>query len=135
MRRRIALSILVLTAAVAVAVPSPSAEAASCTKRTGVSHTSPWGQTYKVDWVCGNRSGAPVRLNSEPLASTGWLDTRRSWFVCYTVGAQHGGGNEIWYLTQGDRVANGMGFYRGWGYVAAEHVWTSIDPAPGMRRC
>lgn len=137
MRRRIALSILVLTAAAAVVVatPSPSAEAASCYKRTGVSHTSPYGVTYKVDWVCGNATGIPVRQDPRPINATGWLDSTRSWFVCWTEGAWHGGGNRIWYLTQGDRIATGKGWYRGWGYAAAQYVWNTFDPVPGMRRC
>lgn len=116
----------------------PAGAQASCTKRN-VSHYDAWTQrTWTADWVCGNRAGAPLHGCASFIPACGvigWIDTSSSWFVCWGRGAQHSGGNNIWYYTQGDRSAPGEGGRQGWGFIPAVDVWTSTDPWPGMTEC
>lgn len=129
---------LVATLVVGVTVaagPAAPAEAGSCTSRPSATHTDWLGTVYRGDWVCGNASPATVYAGPDYGYVVGWLDSRRSWFVCWKIGALHGGGNRVWYRTQGDRVQTGWESLRGWGYVPAVNVLTSTDPWPGMRAC
>ncbi len=82
---------------------------------------------------CGNRGNIPVyRGASFSWPVSGTLLSTYSFFECYLYGDQHGGGNNIWYYTEGDRAQNG---YDGWGYVPAVDVYTPTDPMPGMSLC
>jgi pimeloyl-ACP methyl ester carboxylesterase len=85
-----------------------------------------------VLWQCGPRQ--PV-LTGAYTTATAIMDSTWSWFVCYKHGAYHSGGNDVWYYTLGDRTEIGMEERRKWGYMPAVHVWTSIDPWPGMPQC
>jgi hypothetical protein len=55
------------------------------------------------------------------------LTSTYSYFSCWTSGDPHGGGNNIWYYTDGDDG--------GHGFLPAQRVYTSRDPMPGMRHC
>jgi hypothetical protein len=83
---------------------------------------------------CGNRAPVPVRRFKYPSAEpVNWLRTTYSWFDCFGRGDIHHGGNDTWYLTQGDD-----GIY--WGWVAAGDVYTSseFDAHPdrfGLEEC
>jgi hypothetical protein len=55
--------------------------------------------------------------------------------IDWRIGRLHGGGNRGWYRTQGDRVNAGWSWTRGWGYVPAVNVATSVDPRYGMPAC
>ncbi|MFC9793200.1 hypothetical protein [Streptomyces sp. NPDC057695] len=117
---------------------APLAAQASCTARN-VSHYDAYtGRTWTRDWVCGNRTGAPLRACGSFIPACGvigWLDTSPSWFVCWASGPPHSGGNNIWYYTMGDRIAPGGERNHGWGFIPAVDVWTSTDPWPGMTEC
>jgi hypothetical protein len=131
----IALLAVALSAAFALRAPA-SAEAGTCTHRTGVNHVNWLGKRFTQDWVCGNKAGASLYAQGDIGWVTGWMDSRRSWFVCWTRGDMHHGGNRIWYYTQGDRAAGGdMAAFRGWGYMPAGNVYTNVDPWPGMPNC
>lgn len=82
---------------------------------------------------CGN--GAPVILRYGTLLDSpvsGQLQTSSSYFLCWSTGQQHGGGNSTWYYTDAD-----------WGdpgYVPAQYVytpsWFDANPsAYGLRHC
>jgi len=63
------------------------------------------------------------------------MASTNSWFVCYRRGTVHGGGNDVWYYSQGDISVPGMGFRQAWGYMPAVSVHTHIDPWPGVPQC
>jgi hypothetical protein len=112
---------LLMPAQASAQTASPHSAAASC----GVAAD---GMLY-----CGNKANVPVYRGAGfdwPVSGT--LVSTYSWFQCYLYGAQHAGGNNIWYYTKGDRPQNG---YDGWGYVPAVDVYTSTDPAPGLNLC
>jgi len=66
---------------------------------------------------------------------TAYMDSTTSWFVCYRVGEQHSGGNNIWYYSVGDRPFTGMEQRHSWGYIPAINLTTPVDPQPGMAAC
>ncbi|WP_433337459.1 hypothetical protein [Spirillospora sp. CA-294931] len=129
-RGRVAGGLLaVMTGAVLVPVVATGVRAEVCQHRTGVSHDGGlFGKRFTEDAVCGNRSGAPLYAR----ASTGSgrsavLETTESWFLCWTRGERHAGGNDVWYYTQGDRVV-GDPSRRGFGFVPASELNTENDP-------
>lgn len=139
MRVRSLLAAVVLGMAVVVTGvgvgSTSSAEAATCQGRSGVRHVDPTGRVFTRDWVCPNKRGASLYADPDYGDVTGWMHSSPSWFVCWEIGALHGGGNRIWYLTQGDEVAPGMGFFRAWGFMPAVNNYTSTDPVPYMPNC
>jgi hypothetical protein len=98
-------------------------------------HADIRGNHWSTGWICGNRAGTGVYLGADAVRKVAILDSNPSWFVCYAHGAWHAGQNDVWYYTQGDRVVPGNASLRGWGFVPAVNVWTSIDPWPFMHRC
>jgi hypothetical protein len=128
-------ALTLVAAGTPLAVGTPTATAGSCTHRTGVSHTDYMGNVFRQDWVCGNAAPTTVYANTDYGYIAGWLDSRRSWYVCWRIGQLHGGGNKVWYRTQGDRVGSDYYWRRGWGYVPAVSVETSVDPWYGMPAC
>ncbi|MCF6476530.1 hypothetical protein FAF44_50605 [Nonomuraea sp. MG754425] len=81
---------------------------------------------------CGNTAGAALwrsaRYSSSDKDVVDVLKSNPSYFECYVSGQKHGGGNKIWYRTYGDNAGRT-------GYLAAESVYTSKDPFPGVRHC
>ncbi|MFF0577433.1 hypothetical protein [Streptosporangium saharense] len=118
-----------LVAVVLILLPVPGARAQVCQHRTGVSHGGGiFPNTFTEDSVCGNQAGAPVHATPDGSSPrVGVLDTTQSWFLCWTRGQRHAGGNDVWYYTQGDRVVSAPERH-GYGFVPASHLNTSLDP-------
>ncbi|AZM51310.1 hypothetical protein DMA15_00855 [Streptomyces sp. WAC 01529] len=109
-------------------------EATPCVMREGSAHTDWTGMSWDADILCDNAPG-DVRLQSftdSPVV--GRMVTTRSWFVCWKVGDQHAGGNNIWYYTQGDEVVS-RPTAKAWGYMPAVMLETPQDPVPGLPKC
>ncbi|MEU2060949.1 hypothetical protein [Streptomyces sp. NPDC013455] len=127
------LSVALATAALATGLLTAAGPASA--KPAGPASAKPAGQAAAECGVrsdgklwCGNRAGAKgYEHRSYSSAVRGPLNTSFSWFACWGPGDYHGGGNNIWYWTQLD---NGQ-----WGNVPAVDVYTSVDPAPGLRQC
>lgn len=108
--------IAVATAAAVLLMPEAAAANPPC--YTG------WDGLY-----CGNTAGVALRAAPGPS----WpvvdrLDSNPSYFKCWVRGIAHAGGNNVWYLTYGDRSGN-------WGYAEAGSVWTYTDPFPRVPAC
>ncbi|GAA3125414.1 hypothetical protein [Streptosporangium carneum] len=119
----------VLVASVLALLPTSAAQAEVCQHRTGVNHDGGiFPNPFTEDSICGNQAQAPVRATPDGGSpQVGILDSTRSWFLCWARGQQHSGGNNVWYYTQGDRVVSDPG-RRGYGFVPASHLNTSVDP-------
>lgn len=130
----VTLALGVAASVVSLATATP-AQAASCTKKTGSAKTDPDGHSWTTWWICGNDSGAKMYRTPATTTLTGYMDTTSSWFVCWKRGAQHAGGNNVWYYSQGDRSASGQSARKAWGFMPAVNVWTSVDPWTGMAEC
>ncbi|MFC3981699.1 hypothetical protein [Streptosporangium jomthongense] len=119
----------VLVATALALLPTSAAQAQVCQHRTGVSHGGGiFPNTFTEDSVCGNQTGAPVHATPDSSSpQVGVMDTAQSWFLCWTRGQQHGGGNNVWYYTQGDRVVSNPERH-GYGFVPALYLNTSLDP-------
>jgi hypothetical protein len=134
--RRLLLGVAVIGLAVSgVGLSAGSAQAADCTKKTMSVSDPNTGQSWSSVYTCGNTGGAALYLGSNPANVIGWMDSTTSWFVCYARGAQHSGGNNIWYYTQGDRYASGYSARNKWGYMPAVNLTTTTDPNPGVPMC
>lgn len=137
---RTAASALVLAAAAlwpvtpaSAAAPAPTADA-SCALRPGVTHTDTLGNTFTGDLYCTNAPGDLYGRPAFDAPVTGRLKTTQSWFVCYSIGEAHKGGNNVWYYTQGDETVE-LPSIKAWGNIPASSVLTSTDPFPGLPRC
>jgi hypothetical protein len=119
-----------------VAAVSPAASNNSAAARPNPPCYARHGHLY-----CGNK--APTRILEAPLfryevpiqgwvdtPTVDWLDSNPSYFKCYVRGAEHSGGNNVWYYTRGDRM-------KADGYVPASEVFTPTrhDPFPGVNQC
>ncbi|WP_158708861.1 hypothetical protein [Streptomyces sp. NRRL S-920] len=143
-RGRIAVSALILTAAAAAwpAAPATAATTATtattadvtCVLRPGIVHKDTLGNTFTGDLYCANAPGDLYGRPAFDAPVTGRLKTTQSWFVCYSIGEAHKGGNNIWYYTQGDETVNLPGI-KAWGNMPASSVLTSTDPFPGLPPC
>ncbi|GAA2675035.1 hypothetical protein [Streptomyces lunalinharesii] len=83
----------------------------------------------KVLYCTGDQAGIEVyndRNIHSGVAHT--LTGNSSRYACWGRGANHSGGNNIWYWTQFE----GQGFR---GNVPASDVGTKMDPAPGLPQC
>ncbi|MEU6040712.1 hypothetical protein ABZ801_35475 [Actinomadura sp. NPDC047616] len=79
--------------------------------------------------LCENKRGAPLyQHRSTGSRIVDYLDTSPSVFACWGEGDLHAGGNRIWYWTNGDRTKQ-------WGNIPAVHLYTSVDPPAGMKKC
>jgi len=92
-------------------------------------------KSWEPVFYCHNAAGAPLYAQPSNGPVVGWMDTRKSWFVCYARGARHAGNNDVWYYTQGDRAAAGYTARNAWGYMPAVHLTTKVDPYPGIPAC
>ncbi|TMQ89185.1 hypothetical protein ETD83_39105 [Actinomadura soli] len=91
--------------------------------------------TWPHMFQCPNRPGVAVYAEAGFGAKVAVLETDPSWFICWTRGEPHSGGNDVWYYTQGDRVTAMPGLY-GWGYVPASDLRADRAPDPAItRRC
>jgi len=108
---------------------SVDASAAVC-QETAEPKTDPTGRSWTTTWYCMNTYQARIYADANRNKELGYLETVRSWFLCYRRGAAHEGGNDVWYYTQGDHPAPGP-----WGYVAAVDVQAASHPYPGMAPC
>ncbi|MFI0407316.1 hypothetical protein [Actinomadura sp. 3N508] len=92
-------------------------------------------QTWPHMFQCANRPGVSVYEKAGFGVKVAVLETDPSWFICWTRGEPHSGGNDVWYYTQGDRVTALPKLY-GWGYVPASDVRADRVPDPAItRRC
>ncbi|WP_066369205.1 hypothetical protein [Herbidospora mongoliensis] len=84
---------------------------------------------------CGNTPEISVYEHPRVGAIVGLLVTGDNWFVCWTRGERHQGGNDVWYYTQGDHSAAKKEL-EAWGFVPAVNLDTTTDPDPGVdRKC
>ncbi|GAA2405892.1 hypothetical protein GCM10010191_12280 [Actinomadura vinacea] len=90
-------------------------------------------RTWPHLYQCPNRPRADVYEHERFGTKVGVLDTDASWFICWTRGARHSGGNDIWYYTRGDRTARRPEL-QAWGYVPAVELYTDRHPAPEVTR-
>jgi hypothetical protein len=119
---------IVFALCVAAAFWATPAHAGSCSSASG-SVTDSIGTTWNTLWYCGNRQGAQLYRDASYATPVNYMNTTWSWFVCYRRGAQHSGGNDVWYYSLGDKAGGA------WGYMPAVDVWTDQDPWPGMPAC
>jgi hypothetical protein len=79
---------------------------------------------------CENRVGAYGYADRSYWSNfRGRLLTSPSYFNCWGYGAQHSGGNNVWYWAQLDSPPGA------WGNIPAVDIYTDIDPFPGVRQC
>ncbi|GAA3494599.1 hypothetical protein GCM10019016_016990 [Streptomyces prasinosporus] len=119
------LSTALLGTASAAAAVTPSPRSAG-QGAADVKECKIWWSDFNL-W-CGHRVGA-VGFADRTYHSTqrGQLYGDYGYFLCWGYGAQHAGGNNVWYWTQLDNGA--------YGNVAAADVWTPQDPFPGLDQC
>ncbi|GAA2251981.1 MULTISPECIES: hypothetical protein [Kitasatospora] len=123
----VALAAAALTAGLGAAAPGATA-AAPVPAAAGVRTTADCSVHSDGKLWCGNKAGANAYADrSYGSAVRGRLLTTYSWFACWGHGDRHPGGNDIWYWTQTDDGP--------WGNVPAVDIYTSVDPAPGLREC
>jgi hypothetical protein len=92
-------------------------------------------RTWADMFQCPNRPRVGVYEKAGFGTEVAVLETDPSWFICWTRGQSHEGGNDVWYYTQGDRVT-AMPRLNGWGYVPASDLRVGAAPDPGVtRRC
>lgn len=116
-------------------VAESAATATSCDPKSGRFEDPNTGIVWTGAFNCHNGAGAPLYADPNKATVVGWMDTTTSWFVCYARGAVHGGNNDVWYYTRGDRAASGQSARKGWGYMPAQHLTTQVDPYPGIPEC
>ena len=128
-RLGVRLALAGVTIAATAMVTAPAARAEVCQHRTGQQHGGGiFPTTFTEDSVCGHKAGAPVY--ADPTATSpqvGVLDGTSSWFLCWTRGQVHAGGNDVWYYTQGDRVISDPN-RQAYGFVPASHLNTVSNP-------
>ncbi|MDL4773977.1 hypothetical protein [Actinomadura xylanilytica] len=141
-RRLALLTIAIVTAAVTAAVVAflvvpggdRSDPATSCQFIRGNVADSRTKRTWPHLYQCPNRPNADVY--AEPRADAmriGVLKTDPSWFICWTHGRPHSGGNDIWYYTQGD-TETARPDLNSWGYVPAYELHVGRHPDSRVAR-
>ncbi|MCD9141443.1 hypothetical protein [Streptomyces albireticuli] len=121
------------TARPASAAPSSGA-ARTCYIRERSPHADTLGNFFTKDLYCENAAGQLYGRAAFLAPVTGLLKTTTSWFVCWTLGDPHQGGNSVWYYTQGQETVQ-IPSVLGWGSIPANYLWTDQDPYPGLPRC
>ncbi|WP_187438023.1 hypothetical protein [Actinomadura decatromicini] len=133
-----ALVVVALAAGVAVFVVADGDDgeaAEGCRPLRGTIEDSRTHQTWPNLFQCPNRPRVDVYEKAAFGTKVAVLETDPSWFICWTRGERHSGGNDVWYYTQGDR-ATGRPELNGWGYVPASTLRTARAPDPAItRRC
>ncbi|MGW5411888.1 hypothetical protein [Actinomadura geliboluensis] len=123
--------VLVAGAVVWVAVASASGE--GCRRLSGTIEDLRTKQTWQYMFQCPNRPRVGVYEKAEFGTEVAVLETDPSWFICWTRGQAHEGGNDVWYYTQGDRATGRPELY-GWGYVPASELRVGQAPDPAITR-
>ncbi|WP_329080000.1 hypothetical protein [Streptosporangium sp. NBC_01469] len=90
-------------------------------------------QTWQGLFECSNTPGSDVYERAGAGEAIGRLESNPSWFVCWTRGERHRGGNDVWYYTQGD-YALAKKELKAWGFIPAVNVHTETDPDPNITR-
>jgi hypothetical protein len=138
LRRRLTFAVSILLAAFGILVNAAPASAHTWTCVSSSANitdsNTKWNFTTK--WTCETAYGAPLYAAANTNVQTAIMySTTTTWLLCYRRGAVHGGGNNVWYYTQGDAVAGGQGHRNMWGYMPAQYVYINTDPWPGMAQC
>lgn len=142
-------AVLVVAGAAGVALQGGGEDAQAsaddvCANRTDVTRadgpSGAFDATWAADQLCPNQPNTPVFLTplaneNDTAAQAGTLYSTESWFVCWTAGRMHAGGNRIWYYTQGDVSHPDHRDRRAWGFVPARYLDTVVDPDPGTPQC
>jgi hypothetical protein len=105
----------------------------SCQRVSGNIEDTRAKRTWPELFQCPNRPRAGVYEEAEFGTEVAVLETDPSWFICWTHGERHSGGNDIWYYTQGDR-STGMPELDAWGYVPASDLRVGQAPDPAITR-
>ncbi|MBB5121645.1 hypothetical protein [Streptomyces eurocidicus] len=113
---------------------APAGPARTCYLRENSLHADTLGNFFTKDLYCENAPGQLYGRAAFLAPVTGLLKTTTSWFVCWTLGDPHPGGNSVWYYTQGQETVQ-IPSVLGWGSIPADHLWTDQDPYPGLPRC
>ncbi|MBO2451603.1 hypothetical protein J4573_31245 [Actinomadura barringtoniae] len=117
----------------AAPVNNPGSQDA-CQKLTGRGHTDVRTKTtWPFVFQCANLTNSTVYEHANSGVRIGFMYTEESWFVCWTHGQQHAGGNDIWYYTQADKSA-GKPELEGWGFMPADRLTGKQHPNPGVTR-
>ncbi|WP_459801796.1 hypothetical protein [Herbidospora sp. RD11066] len=127
---------VVAVALVAAFVPGLFAGAdapATCTAQTERIDDARRGLAWNGVFRCANTPEISVYEHPRAGLVVGLLVTGTNWFVCWTRGEPHRGGNDIWYYTQGDHSAAKKEL-AAWGFVPAFNLDTKADPDPGVAR-
>jgi hypothetical protein len=92
------------------------------------------GRTWSSVWFGHNR---PAALVAEPGSPEiiGRLETNTTWFVCFATTPRAGGGQDVWYYTQGDRSEPDHRERHAWGWASADIVVASRHPYDGVPPC
>ncbi|WP_433462017.1 hypothetical protein [Spirillospora sp. CA-128828] len=106
---------------------------AGCQQVSGSIEDSRTRRTWDHLFQCPNRPRVAVYEKAGFGTEVAVLETDPSWFICWTRGQRHSGGNDVWYYTQGDR-STGMPELDGWGYVPASDLRVGDAPDPGLTR-
>jgi tRNA A-37 threonylcarbamoyl transferase component Bud32 len=114
---------------------APVAAGAPCQPRATIRADPNTGRSWSQVWQCENDGGALLYDGPSAATATAFMDTTRSWFVCFRHGDRHAGGNDIWYYTQGDGSLPGWDHRDAWGYMAAVDVHAPAHPVAGMPAC
>ncbi|WP_207939122.1 hypothetical protein, partial [Actinomadura darangshiensis] len=106
-----------------------------CQRVSGTIEDSRMKRSWDHLFQCPNRPRVAVYQEAGFGTEIAVLETDPSWFICWTRGRPHSGGNDIWYYTQGDRATR-MPELNGWGYVPASDLKVEDAPDPAItRRC
>ncbi|MFB4308031.1 hypothetical protein [Actinomadura sp. GTD37] len=124
---------VLLVAGAVVWFAAGSASGEGCRRLTGTIEDMRAKRTWPFMFQCPNRPRVGVYEEAAFGTEVAVLDTDPSWFICWTRGAEHQGGNDVWYYTQGDR-ATGRPELNGWGYVPASDLRVGKAPDPAITR-
>ncbi|MCP9954699.1 hypothetical protein [Actinomadura madurae] len=109
--------------------------AGSCQRVSGNVKDTRMKRTWGDLFQCPNRPRVGVYEKAAFGSEIAVLETDPSWFICWTRGQRHSGGNDIWYYTQGDHSTR-MPELDAWGYVPASDLRVGRAPDPAItRRC
>lgn len=122
--------------AIATTSPSPAAMSPSpgavCLDDMGDRSDARLGRTWPKAFTCYNQTSLVYEWAMPTGKPIGRLRSTRSWFVCWTHGAQQASGSDVWYYTQGDDDLN-KHHLQAWGFVPSSVIKSPTHPAPGVQ--